>query len=300
LPAAAGRVYGRTMGLDAFWVALLVKMAATVSVVLLAAVAAERGGPFWGGLSVRVPLASGPGYVLLALDHDAQFIADSALNSVAGTSAANLFLLAIVRLAPRRAALPTLAIAVTVWFVAAAAVRQVAWTTPTAVLANAATLALGWWLTRDAVGVPVGARAARRWLDLPLRAIAVAALVGGVVTASTTLGPGLTGIVVVFPITLLSMAAIVHARLGGPVAAATMAHGLRAMPGFSAAILTLHLLAPSGVVRALICGLAASLAYVFAMMAWRRYRAALASASSQRRNSATLPSSASASRLTHQ
>jgi len=40
----------------------------------------ERGGPFWGGLICGVPIASGPAYVMLALQADPAFVAQSALN----------------------------------------------------------------------------------------------------------------------------------------------------------------------------------------------------------------------------
>jgi hypothetical protein len=289
------------MLLDAFWLGLLIKMAATVSVVLAASFAAERAGPFWGGLLCALPLSAGPAYILLAMQADAGFIADSALASVAGSAAANLYLLAVIRLASRWPATVTVAIGLVVWLGAILAIRAIAWTPVTALLADLVTFAVGCVLTRDALAVTVSTVAKRGRFDLPLRGLAIAVLVAVIVTASHILGPRLTGIVIVFPISLVSFTAVAHTRLGGRAAAATMANGLRAMPGFFLALWVLHLLVPSGIVRALFAGLATSVGYALAMMAWRAYAGgAPASASSQRRNSATLPPSSSPSGLTHQ
>jgi hypothetical protein len=279
------------MLLDGFWLPLLIKIAATVSVVLVASYAAERGGPFWGGLICGVPIASGPAYVMLALHADSAFVAQSALSSYAGTAAATLFILAVVRLAPRWSILPTLAGAVATWLIAILLIRLVAWTPLTASLANIAALTIGWLLSRDAItGVAVPSTRRSR-LDLPLTALSIGLLVAGVVTVSQVIGPSLTGIALVFPISLLSFTLVIHRRLGGPAAAATMANAMRAMPGFALALLVLTVLAPVDVTLALVAGLAASLSYVSGMMAWRAYAAPAASANSQVRNKATLRSS---------
>jgi len=273
------------MLLDAFWLALLVKVAAIVAVVMLASIAVERGGPFWGGLMCAVPIVTGPGYVLLALEADAQFVADTALNSIAAASAANLFLVAVVHLAPRWPALPVLAGGIATWLIAIAAVRLVSWTPVTAVAANLASLLIGYRLTRNASAATVTARAPRSRLDLPVRALAIGLLVAGVVTASHAIGPRWTGFMLVFPIGLASVVLVIHGRLGGLATAATMANALRALPGLTLALLVLSLLAPYGVALALCAALAASLCYTLGIMAWR------ASANSQLRKSATLRSS---------
>jgi len=271
--------------LDAFWLALLVKILATVSVVLLASVAAERGGPFWGGLICSLPLGAGPGYVLLALQATPGFVAASALNSFAATAAVNLFLVAVVKLAPRCTIVPLLAGALGVWLAAVLVIREIAWTPLTATAAVLATFLIGVRLTRGATAGVVAATPPRSRLDLPLRALATGLVVAGIVTASQAIGTRMTGILLVFPIVLVSFVIVIHGRLGGAAAAATMANGLRAMPGFCLALMTLHVLAPSGLVLALCSALGASLAYVLAVMAWR------ASASSQVRNRATVRSS---------
>ena len=56
------------------------------SVVVTATVVAEASGPFWGGLIVSLPIGAGPAYAMLALQHDAAFIAASALGSFAANA----------------------------------------------------------------------------------------------------------------------------------------------------------------------------------------------------------------------
>ncbi len=48
----------------------------------LASMVAERSGPLIGALVATLPVSAGPVYVFLALDHDAAFIAQSALASL--------------------------------------------------------------------------------------------------------------------------------------------------------------------------------------------------------------------------
>jgi hypothetical protein len=63
---------------EMFWLALLTRAAISACVVVAATVAAEAAGPFWGGLIVSLPIGAGPAYAMLALQHDAAFIATSA------------------------------------------------------------------------------------------------------------------------------------------------------------------------------------------------------------------------------
>src|SRR5258708_6864325 len=65
-----------------FLLSLAVKMAVTALFVLVATYAAERAGALVGAMIATLPIAAGPAYIFLALDHDARFIADSALASL--------------------------------------------------------------------------------------------------------------------------------------------------------------------------------------------------------------------------
>jgi hypothetical protein len=83
----------------------------------------------------------------------------------------------------------------------------------------------------------------RRWYDIPLRAALVAALVATVVTLSTWLGPGTSGILALFPVVLTSMMLILHPRIGGPPTAAVIANSGWGLIGFGLAIAVLHVAA---------------------------------------------------------
>jgi uncharacterized membrane protein (GlpM family) len=262
--------------LSGFWLALLARAGASALVVVAATVAAESAGPFWGGLIVSLPIGAGPAYVMLALQHDAGFIAVSALGSFAVNAATFVLLAAIGLLAPRVRWGGALAGGLLAWFAAALLIRQLEWDAFTASLLNIAVIAVCLWLTRwmgsDGAAAPRGA-ARRRWYELPARAAMVGGVVGGVVTASHALGPELTGMAAVFPVAFTSFSLLVLRRLGGEASAAIMVSALRAMPGFGLALLTLHLTAlPFGVPGALLAALGASLLWSLLLMAGRARR----------------------------
>jgi hypothetical protein len=258
------------MLLDVVWLPLLIKLAATVVVVIAATLLAERAGPFWAGLMCAFPLSSGPAYVLLALQSDAAFVGESALNTLAGTVATTLFMLALVRLAPRWSIVPVLLAATACWVGAILIARPIPWTLAGAIVANLVVIAACCRVTR---GYELGATpriAGGSWIDLPLRALVIGLVVASVVSASQIIGPTWTGLAISFPITLSSFSIVLHGRQGGRALAATMAMALRALPGFSLALVTLHLVAPvHGSTVGLLSALAASIAYAIGMMLWR-------------------------------
>src|ERR1700749_2228941 len=110
------------------WLPPLVRGLTPSLLVLSASVAAEALGPFWGALIASLPVSAGPAYVFLAMQHEADFVAASALGSCAANAAIGLFLITYGLVAARLAALPSLGIAVFVWLAAALVIQQVAWT----------------------------------------------------------------------------------------------------------------------------------------------------------------------------
>ncbi len=260
---------------SAFWLALLARATASALVVVAATVAAEAAGPFWGGLIVSLPIGAGPAYVMLAMQHDAAFIATSALGSFAANAATFVFLSALGSLATRVRWGWALAGGLCAWTAAVSLIRQVEWDAVGASLLNLGVIAMCLLLTRSMGRGSAAPREAmrRRWYELPARAMAVGLAVGGVVTASYALGPALTGMAAVFPVAFTSFSFLVLRRLGGATAAAIMASALRAMPGFGLALLVLHLAAvPLGVPTALAAALATSLGWSMLLMAGRSRR----------------------------
>jgi hypothetical protein len=226
----------------AFILTLALRMAVTAAFVVSASIITERSGPVIGALVATLPISAGPSYVFLALDHDAAFIAEGALASLP-INAATIFLgLTYVVLAQRHSALVSFAGAAIVWIILAALTRTVHWTLAGGLLANAITFAICLPLMQRFrhAKMPL---IRRRWYDIPLRASLVATLVATVVTLSGWVGPGISGIIALFPAVFSSMMLILHPRIGGPATAAVIANGGWGMMGFGIAIAVLHVTA---------------------------------------------------------
>jgi hypothetical protein len=238
----------------AFVFMLAVKMAATASVVVAASLIAERVGALIGAMVATLPVAAGPAYILLAIDHDASFIADSTVMSLAVHAPTGLLCVAYVLAAQRLPFVSSITIAVAVWIVGVWAVRGVSWSLFGVLALDAVTYGLGVPLVRRFTHVRMPA-IERRWFDVPLRAALVAMLVGAVVAGARG-GPQLAGILAVFPIVLISLMVILHPRIGGRAAAAVIANTMWGLIGFGLCVLALHLaVVPLGAPAALLAAL---------------------------------------------
>jgi hypothetical protein len=226
----------------AFLLTLVLRMAITAAFVVTASVITERSGPVIGALVATLPISAGPSYVFLALDHDADFIAEGALASLP-INAATIFLgLTYVVLAQRRGALVSCLGAVAAWITLAAIIRSVQWTLAGGLIVNAVAFAICVPLLRRFrhVKMPL---ITRRWYDIPLRASLVATLVATVVTLSGWVGPKISGIIALFPVVFTSMMLILHPRIGGPPTAAVIANSAGGLMGLGIAIAALHVAA---------------------------------------------------------
>lgn len=244
-----------------FWLALTIKMAITAALVVFATLAAERFGSLVGAMVATLPISAGPAYVFVALDHDAAFIAGSAVGSLVSNAANIVFCIVYTVLAQTLGLVTSLSAALGSWVALALLSRSVAWTVSGAVALNVVILMICFPVARRFRGAPMPATI-RRWYDKPLRAGMVAALVATVVTLSSRLGPTLTGIIAAFPIVLTSIALILHPRIGGPATAAITANGIPGLAGFGIALLVLHLSAvQAGTPAALTVALAVSIGW---------------------------------------
>ncbi len=242
-----------------FAVTLIVKMAVTGAFLLAATVTAERAGPLIGGLVATLPISAGPVYIFLALDHDAHFIAQSALGSLVVNAINVIYALAYALLAQKRPLALSLGGAFASWLALIWASGWVAWTLPLAVALNIVVIGLSFWLSAPLRHAPMP-RVATRWYDLVLRAAMVAVLVGTVVSLSFRIGPTASGNLAVFPIVLTSIMIILHHRVGGPATAAVMANAVIGLGGFALAVIALNLSAERlGSAVALTLALAVSL-----------------------------------------
>jgi hypothetical protein len=265
-------VSARTMPPDLFFtLSLIVKMAVTAAFVVAATVTAERAGPLVGGLVATLPLGAGPVYVFLALDHDAHFIAQSAVNSLAINMVNVMFALTYAWLAQKRSLVVSLSLALLLWFALASVVREIHWTVAVAAPANVVIISTCVALARPLRHVRVPP-VRTYWYDLALRAVLVAALVGVVVSLSFRIGPAASGILAVFPVMLIAIILILHRRAGGPPAAAIMANAVLGLVGFAFACIVLHFAAETwGSVIGLSLALATAVAWSLSVLTARRH-----------------------------
>ena len=221
-----------------FALTLVVKMAVTAAFLLAATITAERAGPLIGGLVATLPISAGPVYIFLALDHDAQFIAQSALGSLVTNGYNIIFAFSYAVLAQRFPLLVSFGAAIGIWTALTWAGGFVSWTLVSAIALNICVIAVSLWLSAPLRHAPMP-RVVTRWYDLVLRATMVALLVGVVVTLSFRIGPTASGNLAVFPIVLSSIMIILHRRVGGPATAAVMANAVIGLGGFAVALLVL-------------------------------------------------------------
>jgi hypothetical protein len=219
----------------AFILLLVAKMAVSACFVAAASFVAERAGVVMGAMVASLPISAGPAYVFLAMDHDAAFIATSALATLVSNAATTIFTVTYVFVAQRNGTWVSFVAAMSSWVAAWLVFAQVSWTLPAASILNRALYAIAFPLVsrfrHAAMIVPQ-----RRWYDLPLRAGLVATLVLAVVLISTRLGPTISGVVAAFPVVFTSLILILHPRVGGRANAAVVANAMAGMVGFMLAV----------------------------------------------------------------
>jgi hypothetical protein len=258
---------------DPFWLSLLVKMLASAALVVGASLLVERAGPLVGAMIATLPISAGPNYVYLAMEHGPGFLAESAVASLSANAATAVFTVTYAALAQTRGLAASLGGALLAWALGILLVTRVAWTLPAVIALNAAVYAAAIAATLRFRKAKPALAAGRRWWDLPLRALAVMALVATVVLAGRLIGPKAAGITALVPVVLTSLVLICHDRLGGPATAAVMAHSLPGMVGFTLAVIVLAVtVLPLGATIALSLALAVSVGWNALLICAQRFR----------------------------
>jgi hypothetical protein len=249
-----------------FWFSLAVKMVITAGFVVVATVIAERAGPLIGGLIATLPISAGPVYAYLALEHNTQFLADSAVASLAINPAIAAYLLVYAYLAQSRGWAISISIAFLLWFALAIVIHAFQWTLGWAIAFNIIVLPPALLLGRRLRDATIP-RTPAHWTDIVARAILVAILVAGVVALSIHIGPSATGILALFPIVVTSIMFILHRRVGGKAAAAVMANSLLGLFGLGIAFVVVYAtVVPLGAAAGLILALLTSMGW--GLFAW--------------------------------
>jgi hypothetical protein len=253
-----------------FLFTLAVKMAIAAGFVISATVLAERAGPFIGALIVTLPISTGPAYVFIALDHEADFVARAALTSVLNNVPTVLYTVLFIFLAQRFNAFVSVGAGLAVWFATTFLLNQMTWALVPAIMLNVAVVTVFFFMVRRFREAPMP-RLPLRWPELLLRAVIVGVLIAAVVTLSFTIGPERTGILASFPATFTSTMFILHRRVGGKATAAVMAHSLVGLLGFALCMAVLYLTAiPVGAPLALLLALAFSVSWNAVLLMLRK------------------------------
>src|SRR5918993_6070021 len=120
-----------------FWYGLALKIAMTVSIVVVASIIVERSGPFIGALIAALPTAGGAALIILALEHPPEFIAQSVIGSLVANAAGAVFALTYAAQAQTRSLPASLFSAFAVWLGAVLMASAVEWNAFSAALLNA-------------------------------------------------------------------------------------------------------------------------------------------------------------------
>ncbi len=222
---------------------LPLKMALAASVVVSCSMLAERSGPLIAAMIATLPISLGPVLVFLALDHDAAFIASTALGTMNANATHASFVLSYVLLAQRHGVLVSFGVAFSIWIVLLLVIRGLALTVvPLTVLTVLAFLVVH-RLVRPYLTVCAQPSAGLSRSAIPIRAACVAALVGIVTSLSERVGPQWSGILAGLPVILSSLTIILHRRAGGPAAAAVIGSSALGLLGAGLGLAAVHLAA---------------------------------------------------------
>jgi hypothetical protein len=256
------------------WAAILVKMVFAASMVVVATMLAEKSGPLVAGLIIAMPVSVGPTYVMLALSATPHFMSQSALGSLASNACVGIYATVYVLIARRVPAWVSVPIAAGCWYLGALWSHHAGLSASWLLLINAAIYAGALPLTRHALGGRKLLAGARRWFDMPLRAIFVGLFAGTLVTVSHLIGSGWTGLLASFPLLITSSVLMMQPRIGAAATAAAIATVIRGLLVYPVAFWIIHAFSEGwGVWWAMLAALAVIVGWAGMIYAWRSARA---------------------------
>lgn len=212
----------------------LLKLTLTPCVIAASTVAARRFGPAVGGWLIGLPVTAGPVVVFLALADGSRFAGHVAVGLVAGVAAQAAFTIGYAAACRRSASWPLALAAGTASFaVTGTTIVELRLGLGLVAACALGALALGLaYLPSERVPPSV----ARPRYDLPVRIVLATTLLVLITTFATTLGPGLSGLVTVYPLLSTTLAVFAHRSDGAPAALAVyrgLLVGLFALTGFA-------------------------------------------------------------------
>lgn len=205
------------------------KLLLTPAIVVLSTLAGRRFGRIASGWLIGLPLTSGPITAIFAVEQGHRFAARAAVGSLGGAIGEVAFCVAYAA-AARRRRWPGSVLAGTLGFAAAALVLQAVPLDADArdvlplALTAAAALVAGLALVPRVAPRDGPQLLPSRW-DVPARAVTATAFLLALTALATTLGPGLSGLLAVYPLYTVVLAAFAQ-RLEGPAGAVQVLRGL--------------------------------------------------------------------------
>ncbi len=196
---------------------LLLKLALSPTLILIASLAARRWGVLVAGWIAGFPLTSGPVSIFLAVEQSPAFARTAAEATLVGVIAMTSFCLAYATLAPRRGiALSLTAATVTLLLVTATLLALAPSLPMTLAFLLATTMGSLAAIPRKPLDAPSGDPP---WWDIPARMAVAVGLVVGLTEFAGLLGPELSGLISPIPIFASVLAVFTHRHDGGDAAA---------------------------------------------------------------------------------
>jgi len=211
-------------------VLLVAKLLLTPTIVVLATLAGRRFGRIAAGWLIGLPLTSGPIAAFFAVEHGTRFAARGAVGSLGGAIAEVAFCVGYAA-ASRRARWPAAVAVGSACFAATAALLEaLPLDARPGIVVGLGTIAalslVGGLVLVPHVPRPTDPpeRLPSRW-DVPARAVVATVFLLALTALATTFGPRLSGLLAVYPLYTVVLAAFAH-RLEGPAGAVQVLRGL--------------------------------------------------------------------------
>ena len=196
---------------------LLLKLALSPALILIASLTARRWGVLVAGWIAGFPLTSGPVSIFLAVEQSPGFAATAAEATLVGVIAMVAFCLAYATLAPRQGVAVSLAGALVAMLATTTLLLALDPSLPaTLVLLLATTILSLAAIPRVPLAAPSGDPP---WWDIPARMAVAVGLVVGLTEFADLLGPELSGLISPIPIFASVLAVFTHRHDGGSAAA---------------------------------------------------------------------------------
>ena len=201
----------------------LLKLLLTPLLIMAATLAARRWGPVIGGCLAALPLSSGVISFFLAFEQGPDFGLAAATNSVLGQVAVIVFCVAYFRASMRFSWLPCMGVTLVCYFTAVKTLSYCAIPVAGSTVMVLALLTAA--LYSNGHPEATGSSVTPPWWDIPIRMAAATGLLLIITGVAPLLGPGLSGLLSVFPVFTFVMALFTHKQYGGKAVRKLM-HGI--------------------------------------------------------------------------